>query len=882
MLVGQRADSTSIERRAMIESSTTEAARTIIATADAGGVGGTAAAVGATATNADVQHGPVSRAVLRVVLLSTVLAVCAAFLLTTTDVGANARTAPWWMTVVVFIAFGMAERFAFHVEYRREAMSFTLSEVPTAYALLFLDPVVAVAIRVTASLLVIGWTHRPAPYKLYFNSAWFAYEMALAVAIMEVLNGDARQTDGRLLIVILIAIMLSSLTGPFLVSTAISYFEGKLLERLSGELRQAAVLGPIGAAVAAVALAPAFIGPKFAILAIVPVGAVWVVLRQFGKLAERHRDLKAVHDFVRRIGASIRLDELSPLALVESMRVLRANRGMLTVIDLNGATVVTAVALADGHCHLFRSGETPPPAVAREIAALHQPELPETLCWREGNCVSIPIADGEGAVGSLVLAGRTGVRDTFDAEDLARADVVASQLAVNLRNSLLHERVERDALTDALTGEHNRIAFDRLVSAAASNPGRTLVGAVLMLDLDRFKEVNDTLGHQAGDVVLIEFAGRLRTQLHTGDLLARFGGDEFAIYVERDGVAAIIDLAQRILDGSHIAFALDGFNVAVNASVGVAIVTSNDRDAEDIIRRADIAMYTAKADHSGVELYHDAIDRRTPERLSLLGDLRHALETGELHVHYQPKMNLETSTIVGVEALARWLHPTRGWVAPEEFIRVAEETGLIKGVTDYVLSTAIRDARMWSEAGFDLDVAVNLSTLDLVDELLVDRIDDRLGEHQFASARLTLEITESSLMIDTPRTMLTIERLDRLGVILSLDDFGTGYSSLSYLRRLPVAELKIDRSFISNLLLDTQDEAIVTSTIALGHSLGLRIVAEGVECEQVVSRLTELGCDVAQGFGISRALSITQLQTWLKTTDHGVRRHSDAATRTTA
>jgi EAL domain-containing protein (putative c-di-GMP-specific phosphodiesterase class I) len=214
----------------------------------------------------------------------------------------------------------------------------------------------------------------------------------------------------------------------------------------------------------------------------------------------------------------------------------------------------------------------------------------------------------------------------------------------------------------------------------------------------------------------------------------------------------------------------------------------------------------------------------------------------------------------------------RGWVQPDDFIPVAEETGLIKAVTDRVLALAIRDARSWLDAGFDLTVSVNLSTLDLVDELLADRIEHRLSEHNLDPSRLTLEITESSLMLDTPRTMLTVERLAQLGVMLSLDDFGTGYSSLSYLRRLPVAELKIDRSFISNLLLDPQDEAIVTSTILLGHNLGLKIVAEGVESAEVSTHLLKIGCDVAQGFGVSRPLPESKLLTWIGTTEHLIRR----------
>ena len=393
-----------------------------------------------------------------------------------------------------------------------------------------------------------------------------------------------------------------------------------------------------------------------------------------------------------------------------------------------------------------------------------------------------------------------------------------------------------------------------------------------MLDLDAFKDVNDTLGHHVGDRVLVEFATRVRRLLQPGDVLARFGGDEFAIFARRRDVGTIREFATQVLGESHAPLSLDGFDIVVTVSVGVAVVTEDDRDAAAVIRRADIAMYAAKHQHTGIELYREDIDRRTPERLSLLGDLREVLDRGGLDVHFQPKIDLNSSTVVGAEALARWQHPTRGWVSPEEFVRVAEETGLIRRLTDHVLTLSMRAARGWLDDGFDLTVCVNLSTLDLLDDGLPGRIERRLEEHGLAPGRLTLEITESSLMADTPRTMATVTRLHDLGVSLSLDDFGTGYSSLSYLRLLPVTELKIDRSFVANVVLDAHDEVIVRSTIELGHNLGLRVVAEGVENEPVLEHLRGLGCDLGQGYGISRPLDGEKFRRWLAATPHHVQR----------
>jgi len=390
--------------------------------------------------------------------------------------------------------------------------------------------------------------------------------------------------------------------------------------------------------------------------------------------------------------------------------------------------------------------------------------------------------------------------------------------------------------------------------------------AVLMLDLDNFKDINDTLGHHVGDEVLLRFAERVNDVLGSDDVFARFGGDEFAVFLRRPTFTDIRFVANEILSVSYTPLKLADLDVVVTVSVGVAAVTDDDRESSSVLRRADIAMYAAKRQHAGIECYREELDRRTPERLSLLGDLREALDNNSLTVHFQPKVDLASSTVIGVEALARWHHPVRGWVGPDEFIPLAEETGLIKEVTDQVLRASFAATCAWRDRGLDLRVAVNLSTLDLFDELLAERIAHRLEQHGLAPELLTPEISEPTLLSDVPRVMATIGHLHRLGVSLSLDDFGTGCSSLSYLRRLPVSELKIDRSSITSILLEAHDDVIVKSTIDLGHHLGLRVVAEGIENSEVMDRLIEVGCDVAQGCGISRPLEVEIFDTWLATT----------------
>jgi len=349
---------------------------------------------------------------------------------------------------------------------------------------------------------------------------------------------------------------------------------------------------------------------------------------------------------------------------------------------------------------------------------------------------------------------------------------------------------------------------------------------------------------------------------------APFGGDEFALYVERDDLHEVRQLADCILADSYQALTVDGYDIVITSSIGIALASDHDVDANSLLRRADIAMYTAKARRAGCEVYREDIDRRTPERLSLLGDLRRALDEEALVVHYQPKVDLETSKVVGAEALVRWNHPQRGLISPDDFIPLAEESGLIRLLTDQVLTTTLGTLRQWNAHGLDLNVSVNLSTLDLLDELVADRVADRLDQAGISPHQLTLEITESSLMVETPRVMASIRQLDLLGVGLALDDFGTGFSSLSYLRRLPVSELKIDRSFVANLLLDAMDEVIVKSTIDLGHNLNLQVVAEGIENGPIFERLHELGCDLGQGFGISRALPADKFAKWLTNSEY--------------
>jgi diguanylate cyclase (GGDEF)-like protein len=419
---------------------------------------------------------------------------------------------------------------------------------------------------------------------------------------------------------------------------------------------------------------------------------------------------------------------------------------------------------------------------------------------------------------------------------------ILRRVTVRIRRQV--EEIQRRAHFDDLTGLANRVLFRRLLGEAGDG------AAVLLLDLDHFKEVNDALGHELGDELLRAVGDRLDA-LCDGEPAARLGGDEFAVLLRGGGVEAASAFAERIHATLDRPFEVGGVPLEIGASVGIALVGA-DGDADTLLRQADVAMYSAKAANAGTAVYDVEQDTNDAERLALAGELRRAIEEGQLAVHYQPKADLATGTIVGVEALVRWIHPERGFIPPDEFIGLAERTGLIKPLSRFVVRTAVAQCAAWAAEGLDLHVAVNLTIPDLLDLDLPDRIAELLAETGVPAGRLELEVTESTILADPFRVRHVIDRLKELGVGFAIDDFGTGYSSLAYLKQLPVQTIKIDRSFVLDMLESASDAAIVRSTIDLARNLGLRIVAEGVETEAMWDALREQGCTLAQGYLISK------------------------------
>jgi diguanylate cyclase (GGDEF)-like protein len=423
---------------------------------------------------------------------------------------------------------------------------------------------------------------------------------------------------------------------------------------------------------------------------------------------------------------------------------------------------------------------------------------------------------------------------------------------------------ERLALHDALTGLPNRVLFRTRTQEAISMPGRATGVAVMLLDLDRFKEINDTLGHHYGDEVLRQVGSRLSALLGEDDTVARLGGDEFAILLRCvETPAAGVAVAAAVRRAIAKPFDVAGVRLELGASVGIASFPEHGQDVDVLMQRADVAMYQAKEGRTGVERYVPELDGNSVQRLALAGDLRSALDREEFILHYQPKLDLRTGTVTGAEVLLRWAHPVHGLLPPDEFIPLAEHTGLIVPLTHYVLDHALRQVGAWRADGIDIGVAVNLSARTLIERDLPDQIEAMCRRWDVPTNRLVLEITESMVVADPARALPILARLHELGVEISVDDFGTGYSSMEYLKRLPVREIKIDRSFVTPLATDARDAAIVRCTIDLARSLGLRVVAEGVETSDVCARLTSMGCDEGQGYWFSRALPAPQFTAWL-------------------
>jgi diguanylate cyclase (GGDEF)-like protein len=441
--------------------------------------------------------------------------------------------------------------------------------------------------------------------------------------------------------------------------------------------------------------------------------------------------------------------------------------------------------------------------------------------------------------------------------------------SIVLRNSKVkfdqqHEKAIHDSLYDLLTGLPNRALLnDRFEQALRSAHREKLTTGLLLLDLDRFKEVNDTLGHHYGDELLIQIGARLSGELRENDTIARLGGDEFAVLLPIvDGLDGAHMIAQRLRSALTKTFVIENVELEIEASVGVVISGQHGDDAETLLKHADVAMYAAKQQGQGVLVYDPDFNLHALNRLPLLAELRRGIERDELFMHYQPKVSLSSGKVTSVEALVRWKHPERGIVCPDEFIPYAEHTSIIGPLTRHVLNLSLTQVKAWADAGHHIPVAVNISARNLLDDTLVDYIINLLAHHSLSAQMLEIEVTESAIMHDPKRAQNMLSQLQALGIRIAIDDFGAGYTSLAQLKNLPVNDLKIDKSFVLTMQSDASNALIVKSVIDLGHNLRLSVIAEGVETADALSALTGYRCDIAQGYHLSRPQTAEDFLRW--------------------
>lgn len=487
-----------------------------------------------------------------------------------------------------------------------------------------------------------------------------------------------------------------------------------------------------------------------------------------------------------------------------------------------------------------------------------------------GKGLDLPFIFVSGTIGedTAVEAMKAGANDYVMKGNLKRllpaVERELREAASRRARRLADAMVQRMAYCDPLTHLPNRNRlYDRLQEVIQGDTRHDKIMALLLMDLNGFKEINDTLGHYRGDHVLQQVGARLRAVLWEPDLVARLGGDEFAVLLPRLAAAADVHVViQKILNALQAPVVIQGLPLAVRASLGVALYPEHGDNPDTLLRRADVAMYAAKK--TGEYMIYDAShDQHSPLRLALSGALQQAIGTDQFRLHYQPKIAFATRRIVGVEALARWHHPDYHSIPPDEFIPTAEQTGLIKSLTRWVLVAACRQWETWQRAGVRLGVAVNLSARNLHDPSLPDQVADVLSTYGMPPSALHLEITESAVMTDLQRAKSVLTKLREVGTRLAVDDFGTGYSSLGYLKDLPVHEIKIDKSFVHGVAKDGHAITIVGSIISLGHHLGLDVAAEGVEDQAAWEQLAALGCDAAQGYYMGRPLAADELESWL-------------------
>ncbi|MGD0875558.1 MAG: EAL domain-containing protein [Acidimicrobiales bacterium] len=779
------------------------------------------------------------------------------------------------VALLLTISFAATMLGTVSVHYKGQTYLLVLSEVPLLLGLVIAAPPVLVICCFLGEALALGAIRRQSPPKLAFNLASSAMSSVVAILVYRAVLGPFIARSGARVAVLPIGWAAGALAlgaafvfGHLAVSIVVR-LKGKAQQRKYGfEFTTVALV-----LVSSIALA----------LVVLDAACIVFAYRGYLRLTNRFGALQQLYDFSRSVSGPYLETTGTAWAVLEQVQsVMRSNRAELIIVDewpsvrhvaLSGTVRSTVErTIVDVSSVIARAITSQQTSLLLGTSGSHkrEPDADSFLGEFRG-AVVVPLASGERTLGALVALDRDEGFDAFDDDDLRLFEALAAHASTTMERAQLVEELRLEAESkwhqathDLLTGLPNRALFLDRAASALTDTGRA---AIALLDLDRFKEVNDTLGHDTGDRLLCEVAECLVRASSGRATVARLGGDEFAIVVpDIIGPEEALGIVRDLLAAISKPMNIDGITLAVTATTGIALAPEHGDNVATLLQRADIAMYHAKDKRSGIELYLPEHDQSMQRKLLLGGHLAEALSSGQqLSVMYQPIAGMVSGEVVRVEALARWFHPVHGQVPADEFIQIAEQMGLIGQITDFVLTEACDQAARWRREGLDIGLAINISGRDLSDRSLVRNVTAHLGANGLPASLLTLEITETEVMADIAEASDVLGQLADLGVRIAVDDYGTGYSSLAYLHRLPANELKLDRSFVANVAADQSNSIIVRSSIAMAHSLGLSVVAEGAEDEITCAILADAGCDALQGYYFSPPLGRDDLLRWLAT-----------------
>ena len=788
----------------------------------------------------------------------------------------NPATLPIHIPVVVLFGFFLVAATApFNLEVGRNGFALSLTEIPIVLGLLSTGRTLLVVAASLGFLVSKIYDRRVARIKLVFNVPLCFAEIAAAIAVFDRFAARPSPSSPTTWIELVLALTAATALSTTAVNIVILSAGDELT--VSQAIRHT-LLGMVNATMALGLTITGMIllrvTPAAVVLLALLATLVIAPMRRYATLQRRFASLQSLHDFTASLTRSKDLRHTLESAASQCARILRAESAEIVICRVHTPTHRTGTPSSDHRApepgdEVWTSVLTHAKSVRYTKGSKHGGDYLARHGYKD--LMAVPLRHDDDVIGMLVVCDRQGDVSTFDDNDLAILLTMADQTTITLQNLRLIDRLrdeattrEHQAMHDDLTGLPNRASLAATIQNGIDQSDGIRKFSVLLIDLNRFKDVNDTLGHHAGDRVLVEVAKRLQAALPKGASAARLGGDEFAITLSsvRD-VDHACWTAHMIQQTFAEPIDIDGMTLRVDASVGVSVFPDHGLDGSTLMQRADVAMYAAKAEKgAAIRRYDPSQEQSTMRHLTLIADLRGAVENGLLDVHFQPKASLRTGQLVGVEALARWKHPTFGPVGPDEFIPLAEQAGFITELTDLVLRSSLAVCASWRHRGIDLSVAVNLDAATLARPEFVARIEALLHQYAVPAHLLTFEITEREIVREIELAATRMNELREVGVRFSIDDFGTGYSSLGYLARLPVDEVKIDRSFAGDVADSRRHTAIVRAVTDIAGSLGLTTVAEGVEDQRCWDALQTLGCDVAQGWHLARAMTADDLSEW--------------------